>query len=213
LQFPWAVSTPNFETRLVDVLSRFLSPINAGVVAERSRRVLQDRERIAPSERERFLRALRSGAALFMSARELSELEQAVQTEITGAVPATVREIPINNEDDLRMARLTARDMALALRSSSLSAQRIATAVSELGRNIVAYTPGGMIRLEPVGKRLRIVASDRGHGIAHLQEVFSGNYRSKTGLGRGLMGIRKMMEHFDIETGPKGTRITVEAAL
>lgn len=164
-------------------------------------------------ERERFLAALRSGAALFMSTRELSELEQAVQTEITGAVQASVREIPISNEDDLRVARTTARDMALALRGSSLSAQRIATTVSELGRNIVAYTPGGTIRLESLGKRMRIVASDRGQGIGHLQEVFSGRYRSKTGLGRGLLGIRQMMEHFDIETGPHGTRITVEASL
>jgi serine/threonine-protein kinase RsbT len=124
-----------------------------------------------------------------------------------------VLEVPISNEEDLRVARTAARNMALSLRSSSLCAQRIATAVSELGRNIIAYTPGGNIRLESVTGRLRIVASDRGQGIAHLEEVFSGQYRSKTGLGRGLLGVRRLMEHFEIETGPLGTRITVEASL
>jgi serine/threonine-protein kinase RsbT len=192
-----------------------VSRINARVVVERGCRVLGHPDRIAEHERVRLLVALRTSAALFVSSEKmLSDLEAALQHIVgDGGSSLRARDIPIRSEEDLRTARTVAREMAVALRAGSLSAQRIATAVSELARNIVAYTPGGNIRLEPLDKRLRIVADDRGNGIANLDEVLGGTYRSKTGLGRGLAGVRRLMDSFDIQTGPRGTRITVEAPL
>lgn len=213
MQLAALVSSSPLEARVLGILTRFLSPINAGVLADRGRRVLADRNHLTEDEWPRFLAALRSGGGLFLGARALAELEAALHAEFFSTKSILARDIPVSSEEDLRLARSAAREMALALGSSSLCAQRIATAVSELGRNIVSYTPGGSIRLEPRSDRLRIVASDRGNGIAHLDAVLSGAYRSKTGLGRGLLGVRRMMDHFDIETGPQGTRITVEASL
>jgi serine/threonine-protein kinase RsbT len=94
--------------------------------------------------------------------------------------------------------------------------QRAATAVSELARNIVSYTPGGRLKLEPIAgtpPRLRIIARDQGPGIPHLPDVLSGKYRSKTGLGRGLRGVKELTASFDIQTGPAGTTVTAEVLL
>jgi len=209
-----SVPTQPLETRIQDVLSRYVSRINARVIAERGRRVLAHPETIADDERKRFLVALHNAAALFVnSSARLSELDKALESEVGGAVDVEPRNIPIDSEADLRLARTFARDMALALKATNLNAQRIATVVSELGRNIVSYTPGGNILLEPIKGRLRIVATDRGKGIPGLSEILDGRYRSTTGLGRGLMGVRQLMDSFDIQTGPQGTAITVEATL
>jgi serine/threonine-protein kinase RsbT len=208
------VSDSTLENRLVDVLGRYVSHINAELIAERGRRVLERPDRVTEGERGRLLAALRMSAAQFVtSSFVMSKLEAELETVVGGGVEVSVREIAIDGEDDLRGARIAARDLALALRASSLSAQRVATVVSELARNIVAYTPGGSIRFESKGRRLRIVAADRGRGIPNLDAVLGGTYRSKTGLGRGLLGVRRLMDSFDVETGPEGTRITVEAAL
>jgi serine/threonine-protein kinase RsbT len=119
----------------------------------------------------------------------------------------------IRDENDLRAARAGARDLCLAFAASSGEAQRIATAVSELARNIVSYTPGGQIDLTirrgpPLP--IAIIAKDYGSGIAHLDLVLSGKYRSKTGLGRGLLGVKRLMKEFHVHTSPMGTRIEAE---
>jgi serine/threonine-protein kinase RsbT len=92
----------------------------------------------------------------------------------------------------------------------------VATIVSELARNIFMYTDGGTIDLVPTAEgppRLLVRAVDRGRGIAHLDEVMSGRYRSKTGLGAGLLGTKRLVDRFEIETGPTGTRVEAEVAL
>jgi serine/threonine-protein kinase RsbT len=74
------------------------------------------------------------------------------------------------------------------------------------------YAGGGAIELVPGGKArpsLLILATDEGPGIPHLDEVLSGRYRSRTGLGAGLLGTRRLVDRFDIKTGATGTRIEV----
>lgn len=211
---PTLVAEQPLDVRLQEVLSRYVSRINARVIAERGLRVLGRPDLIAEPERARFLVALRTAAALFVtSTSTLDQLEKALETEVIGTAAVEARVVAVESEDDLRMARVMARDMALALKGSSLAAQRVATVVSELGRNIVSYTPGGSIRFEPGDRCLRIIATDCGKGIPNLQEILDGRYRSKTGLGKGLLGIKQLMEHFDVQTGPTGTRIVAEAAL
>ena len=200
-------------------LARFLSPINTRVVMERSTRVLADPRKPRASEWPAYLRMVITSARMFLSDARLAELTRALEggdADALGPQRPKPRDLVVKTEDDLRVARLVAREMCEAMGAAPFVTQRVATSVSELVRNIIAYTPGGTLRLEPLEgspPRLRIVAQDQGTGIPHIQEVLGGTYRSKTGLGRGLMGVRQLMASFDIRTGPTGTKVTAEAIL
>jgi serine/threonine-protein kinase RsbT len=88
---------------------------------------------------------------------------------------------------------------------------RVLTAVSELARNIYLYAGAGEVRLELAEAdrtlTFQVTASDRGPGIARLPEILAGTYRSKSGLGRGLLGAKTLLEDLDIQTSPQGTTI------
>ena len=88
---------------------------------------------------------------------------------------------------------------------------RLATAVSELARNIYMYAQKGKVTLkvteEPAHYFFEVTASDDGPGIPHLDVILRGEYRSRTGLGRGLIGTRALLDDMTIDTGPQGTRI------
>jgi len=110
-------------------------------------------------------------------------------------------------------ARLLARSICETIGGRSMIAQRVATAVSELARNIVSYTPGGRIELSVLAgpKRIRVVAEDRGSGIPDLDAIMTGRYRSKTGMGKGIVGVSRLSDRFEItRTGIGGTRIEIE---
>lgn len=88
---------------------------------------------------------------------------------------------------------------------------RVLTAVSELARNIYLYAGTGEVRLELSEAdrtiTFQVVAFDRGPGIARLPDILAGTYRSRSGLGRGLLGAKTLLEDLDIQTGPQGTTI------
>ena len=119
--------------------------------------------------------------------------------------------IPIESESDLNHARMFARETCKLVELRGYKAQKVVTAVSELARNIARYSEGGELRfrVDPDAERVVIVAADRGPGIPNLDEILSGNYRSRTGLGRGLLGSRDLADHFSIETNPDGTTVTI----
>ena len=61
---------------------------------------------------------------------------------------------------------------------------------------------------------LRIRIADKGPGIANLQSILDGQYRSQSGMGLGLIGARRLMDHFRIDTGPgKGTTVELDQHL
>jgi serine/threonine-protein kinase RsbT len=208
------MSTPLVEQRLIEVLAGHVSRINARVIVERARRVLSDPDHVAPEERERYLGAIRFSARLFTNAQQLEAICRAL-VDLDAELPPPLA-VAVRVEQDLRAARLAARDLCQQLGAPSFMVHRVATAVSELARNIVSYTPGGQITLSPRAgppPTLQILAEDRGPGIPHLDAVLGGRYRSRTGLGLGLRGVRQLMERFDVHTGPAGTRISMEARL
>jgi serine/threonine-protein kinase RsbT len=127
-------------------------------------------------------------------------------------IPETIEVIV---EQDIVVARGRARVVALRMGASRLIAQRAATIVSELARNIIRYAERGRIELRPDtdAQRLHIVAVDRGSGIAELEAIFAGRYRSKTGLGLGLRGCRNLSDTMHVETSAHGTTISVEVEL
>ncbi len=119
----------------------------------------------------------------------------------------------INVEDDIVKVRSLARNKAVSIGFQSTDQVKIATAVSELARNIFWYAGKGKIELHEVEnprKGLRIVATDNGPGIKNVDEIMSGNYKSKTGLGLGIRGCKKLMDEFKILSSPGiGTTITI----
>jgi serine/threonine-protein kinase RsbT len=122
--------------------------------------------------------------------------------------------VPIRNEIDVVIARQRARELASKLRFSSSELTLIATAVSEVARNIVFYAGTGKItfRIIEQGQRrgLVVFAGDRGPGIADIERAMQDGYSTSRGLGVGLPGSKRLMDEFAVssEVG-KGTVVTM----
>jgi len=124
-------------------------------------------------------------------------------------------QILITSDKDVVTARQQGRAMALQTGFSASEATLIATAISELARNIVSYANQGSVTLKPVhgtngASGLTIVASDSGPGIADVNLALRDGYSSSGGLGLGLPGVRRLMDEFDIASGAgSGTTVTI----
>ena len=122
--------------------------------------------------------------------------------------------VPIRTEIDVVIARQRARELASQLRFSSSELTLIATAISEVARNMVIYAGAGEITLRIVkqGQRrgLVVFASDRGPGIADIERAMQDGYSTSRGLGIGLPGSKRLMDEFVVssEVG-KGTVVTM----
>jgi serine/threonine-protein kinase RsbT len=119
--------------------------------------------------------------------------------------------IPIRGEGDMNHARMLARETCKLVALRGYQAQKVVTAVSELARNIARYAGAGRMRfrVDTGSEYIIVTAEDEGPGISNLDEILSGNYRSRTGLGRGLLGSRELADHFDIHTSPSGTVVRI----
>ncbi len=126
--------------------------------------------------------------------------------------------VPIHSEDSVVTARARARDLAAEVGFQRTEQVKIATAVSEVARNILRYAGGdGEVTVKLISRPrngISIAATDRGPGIPDINHVLSGAYVSRTGMGMGLLGCRKLMDQFHVETGPgKGTIVVMEKYL
>jgi serine/threonine-protein kinase RsbT len=119
--------------------------------------------------------------------------------------------IPIRGEGDMNHARMLARETCKLVSLRGYQAQKVVTAVSELARNIARYAGSGRMsfRVDTTSEFIIVTAEDEGPGINNLDEILAGNYRSRTGLGRGLLGSRDLADHFDIHTSPNGTIVKI----
>jgi serine/threonine-protein kinase RsbT len=129
-------------------------------------------------------------------------------------VSPDVRRIPISHESDIVAARRGSREVAASLGLSSGELAVIATAISEIARNIVVYAKRGVISLRLVErngrKGIEVVALDDGPGIADLGLAMQDGFSTNKGLGLGLPGARRLMDEFHIVSAPgKGTTITM----
>ncbi|WP_342153259.1 ATP-binding protein [Methylorubrum sp. SB2] len=119
----------------------------------------------------------------------------------------------VEHEDDILMVRQRVRSLAERLGFALQDQTRIATAVSEIARNAYSYAGGGRVEYglddADEGQSLVIRLSDQGPGIAELDAILEGRYRSTTGLGIGITGSRRLMDRFEVETAPgRGTSVT-----
>jgi anti-sigma regulatory factor (Ser/Thr protein kinase) len=123
--------------------------------------------------------------------------------------------LAVRYEHDVVAARQRARQIAGLLGFDAQDQTRIATAVSEIARNAFAYAGGGRVEFLVEGQtapQLFLVRiSDQGPGIADLPQILEGDYRSSTGMGLGLVGARRLMDHFDISSTPgRGTTVVLK---
>lgn len=127
-------------------------------------------------------------------------------------------EIALRTERDIVLARQRTRALAELIGFDANDQVRLATAVSEVARNAVQYAGGGTARFAVEGterpQRLEVCVADRGPGIAALEDVLEGRYRSRTGLGLGIAGARRLMEEFRIESAAgRGTTVRLGRSL
>jgi serine/threonine-protein kinase RsbT len=121
--------------------------------------------------------------------------------------------VPINSDVDILTARQRGRALAQHLGLSSSNLTLIATAISELARNILLYAERGELVLGIVEKDgkvgLGVVARDGGPGIRDIERAMEVGYSTSGSLGLGLPGVRRLMDEFHIvsEIG-KGTTVT-----
>ena len=122
--------------------------------------------------------------------------------------------VQIRADADVLLARQKARELAKSLRFTGSELTLIATAISEVARNIVTYARRGeiVLRLVNQGRRrgIRVIAQDQGPGIADIPRAMEDGYSTSSSLGLGLPGSKRLMDDFDIVSAlGKGTTVTM----
>jgi signal transduction histidine kinase/CheY-like chemotaxis protein len=120
--------------------------------------------------------------------------------------------VVLAREQDVVFARQRARQLAQLLGLDGQDQVRVATAVSELARNALEYAGGGKVvyAVARDSSGLVVRVSDEGPGIAEHEKVLAGRFTSRTGMGVGIVGARRLMDSFDLRTSPgDGTTVTI----
>jgi signal transduction histidine kinase/CheY-like chemotaxis protein len=126
--------------------------------------------------------------------------------------------VTLADEADLVAVRQRTRQIAELLGFDRQDQTRLATAVSEVARNALQYASGGTVAFSLAGRTapqiLTIVVGDKGAGISNIADVLSGAYRSSSGSGLGLVGARRLVDQFAVETTDgQGTMVTLSKVL
>ncbi|NUP98638.1 MAG: anti-sigma regulatory factor [Armatimonadetes bacterium] len=122
--------------------------------------------------------------------------------------------VPIQDELDIVRARQEGRQLAKETGFGPVDLARVATAISELARNIYNYARPGSIELSTIQranrKGIEVIALDQGPGIANIEEAMRDGYTTSGGLGAGLPGTRRLVDEFEIESeNGLGTKVTI----
>lgn len=123
--------------------------------------------------------------------------------------------IPVSQEYHVAVARRAARLLATEAGFSDADIHYVETSASELACNLWFYAVGGVIQVERIedgGKTGIVITSrDDGPGIPNVAKAMTDGFSTSGGLGSGLPGVRRLMDEFEIESGPgRGTRIVAK---
>lgn len=124
-------------------------------------------------------------------------------------------DLSISSEDEAAIvtARGAVRELARSVGFSVVDQTRLATAVSEIARNVVLYAERGTIqftvhRSRNDSREIRVIVTDEGPGIDDLDRVLEGGYSTSGGFGRGIVGARALVDEMQITTRPgHGSRV------
>jgi signal transduction histidine kinase/CheY-like chemotaxis protein len=121
--------------------------------------------------------------------------------------------VDLRYEHDVVGARQRSRQLAAMLGFSHQEQTRISTAVSEIARNAIVYARGGRLEFTVEGRAPQLFVatiSDSGPGIPNIDEILAGRYDSETGMGLGLIGAKRLMDYFRVESPANGgTRVVL----
>jgi serine/threonine-protein kinase RsbT len=122
--------------------------------------------------------------------------------------------IVVAADTDIVEARQTGRDLAAQLGFSLTDLTMIATAISEVARNITTYAGRGDVTLRLIRQADRrglvVIARDDGPGIADIDRALQDGFSTGRGMGLGLPGARRLMDEFEIDSSPgRGTTVTM----
>ena len=140
---------------------------------------------------------------------------QAVPNEVEVSIQTAQMKIGITSDQDIVKARQEGRRIAADAGFSVTDLVLVATAISELARNIVRYARKGEIVIRQIhnsGRRgIEIMARDEGPGIKNIEQVLQVGFSTSSGLGLGLPGVRRLMDEFDIQSKVgSGTTVTAK---
>jgi signal transduction histidine kinase/CheY-like chemotaxis protein len=118
----------------------------------------------------------------------------------------SILSVTIRDEHDTVNARQRARQVARLLGFDAQDQTRISTAVSEIARNVFNYAQGGKVEYMVKGRtrpQLFVIrVTDHGPGIDNLAAILEGRYESQTGMGLGIIGAKRLMDQFQIDSAP-----------
>jgi serine/threonine-protein kinase RsbT len=128
-------------------------------------------------------------------------------------VEAAEKRVPVKDEYDIVMARSAGKNVAKELGFGIVDQTRIATAISELARNIIVHAVEGMVEIRHINRDdgvsgMEVVAIDTGPGIPDIEQAMKDGFTTGHGLGVGLGGTSRLVDDFEIESrAGKGTRV------
>jgi len=209
------------EEGLLEILRTYLSPILARSVLSLSLSLARVKlHRLRAGEDGKLVDELTKGLKVYLpDAKERAHCVARIRRllagqELTEATKSRSSAIAIQDEGDIVTARGQGTQMCSELGFPKVVQVKVATVISELARNIVQYAGQGEITIASTGRGIEVVARDEGPGIDDLDAVLSGNYSSKTGMGKGLIGTKNIMDEFEVQTKPgQGTEVRVKKFL
>src|SRR5579859_7880076 len=122
--------------------------------------------------------------------------------------------LPVRTQEDIVRVRQAAREASIAQGFSLVEQTKLVTAASELARNTLDYGGGGEVEIarlnEPPRRGVRLIFSDKGPGIADIDQALKDGYTSGGGLGLGLSGAKRLSNDFSITSKVgEGTQVMI----
>jgi serine/threonine-protein kinase RsbT len=128
--------------------------------------------------------------------------------------PETPSRVAIDDESDVVLARKSGRAVAEQVGMSSSLQTMVATAISEIARNIVVYAGRGEVVVRAIAdadrRGIEVLAHDQGAGIEDVEQAMQDGFSTAGSLGLGLPGARRLMDEFSLESNPgEGTTVVM----